>query len=156
MLRNSRQGRRTENIWPSAAANWWRARRLRAPRDAAILADACVNAAGRLVLVDSLKRGDCARLRRDLGAFSAELSRAVLVPPRELHRFDAMATNCGRNRMLSGPSNVWKNALDCTGGCSGGSPVGQRGSASPVLGSAGSVQQAAAVPAAVGRPFRLV
>lgn len=86
MLRNSRQGRRTENIWPSAAANWWRARSLRAPGDAAILADACrVNSLDDLcsltpasVVIGQITKG--------WGFFRRIITSRIMFHPPELYR----------------------------------------------------------------------
>src|SRR5215467_9828316 len=78
---------------------------------------------------------------------------------RELHQLDAVESFVAEFECSPSDQYVQQNAstLARGSGCSGGSPVGQRGGASPVLElePAGSVQQAA-VPAAVGRLFRLV
>src|SRR5262245_40584419 len=78
---------------------------------------------------------------------------------RELHQLDAVESFVAEFECSPSDQYVQQNAstLARSSGCSGGSPVGQRGSTSPVLElePAGSVQQAA-VPPAVGRLFRLV
>src|SRR5215468_9286156 len=78
---------------------------------------------------------------------------------RKLHQLDAVESFVAEFECSPSDQYVQQNAstLARSSGCSGGSPVGQRGGASPVLElePAGSVQQAA-VPAAVGWLFRLV